>query len=316
MNMLLKSIAVLAIVLSSLQVNAWNMAGHMVTGSFVYQELKDNKPMMAKLVAILEEHPEFDTRWAGPLSRAKSEDDRARILLTLAARWPDDARDDEDQHQPYWHFVSFPYPAKAGPVPSLKYDPVAHPENLVQAFRLAADRVAERVPVDAQERAIALCWLLHLGGDAHQPLHAVAVYGKRFPKGDKGGVKQYVRAEENKAPVNLHTLWDGLVIGSQRTMDVRHVSAALRGNFPKSDFVELDNLDPVVWTRDESYPLARSRAYLDGKLRTKLKDHQQSARVVPDGYLNDAKAIAQRRMALASHRLAAVISQLVVVPAP
>ena len=119
MNKLLKSAAALAIVLFSLQVSAWNMAGHMVTGSFVYQELKDNKPLMAKLVAILEEHPEYDTRWAGPLSRARSEDDRAHILLTLAARWPDDARDDEDQHQPYWHFVSYPYPANAGPAPCL-----------------------------------------------------------------------------------------------------------------------------------------------------------------------------------------------------
>lgn len=88
---------------------AWNMARHMLTGAFVYQELKQNKPdLLQEVLAILKEHPEYDTRWAGPLSRV-AEDKQDQALLMLAARWPDDARDDPDEHHATWHYVSFPY---------------------------------------------------------------------------------------------------------------------------------------------------------------------------------------------------------------
>jgi hypothetical protein len=40
---------------------------------------------------------------------------------------------------------------------------------------------------EAVKRAIALCWVLHLVGDIHQPLHAAALFSKDSLKGDRGG---------------------------------------------------------------------------------------------------------------------------------
>ena len=40
---------------------------------------------------------------------------------------------------------------------------------------------------DPEERAVAMCWVFHLIGDAHQPLHVTQLYSTQFPKGDRGG---------------------------------------------------------------------------------------------------------------------------------
>lgn len=42
----------------------------------------------------------------------------------------------------------------------------------------------------------------------------------------------------------------------------------LRNAYPSSSLENVQNLDPVVWTRDESFPLAKKYGYLNGKLRT------------------------------------------------
>src|SRR5262245_48474805 len=40
---------------------------------------------------------------------------------------------------------------------------------------------------DDDVRSYDLVWLIHLVGDAHQPLHATARFSKTFPDGDAGG---------------------------------------------------------------------------------------------------------------------------------
>lgn len=311
MKVVVKLLATFVLFMTSAEAMAWNMAGHMLTGSFVYQELAQsgNHAVLQRVTEVLREHPDYDTRWAATLSRAKSEEEETHLLLILAARWPDDARDDEEQHRAVWHYVSFPF--GKGPTPGTNYDPKATPANLVQAYLLAADKVRGGVVSEnPSETAIALCWLLHLGGDAHQPLHAVSMFSKRFPDGDQGGNKQYVRAVTNGQPLNLHSLWDGLVIGSHRIAAVRNEATRLRASFPASQFPEAAVLDPLTWTRDESFGLAKSAAYLDGKLRSTVKSRQDDAPVLPEGYMGNAKAIAEQRISLASHRLAATLRQL------
>ena len=74
--------------------------------------------------------------------------------------------------------------------------------------------------VGAEAKAVAYCWLMHLVGDIHQPLHFTALFSQdRFPQGDRGG---------NDIPLtqgrNLHALWDNL-LGRQYYM--RNVEKAV-----------------------------------------------------------------------------------------
>ena len=73
---------------------AWNRATHMATGAMAYRELMTNSPRTAaRIVAILKQHPEYSTRWAGKLNDPSlSEQERNEYLFMLAARWPDDVR--------------------------------------------------------------------------------------------------------------------------------------------------------------------------------------------------------------------------------
>ena len=50
-------------------------------------------------------------------------------------------------------------------------------------------------------KAMAYCWLFHLVGDIHQPLHCTALFSaEHFPKGDRGG---------------FESVGQGLIMGAQ-----------------------------------------------------------------------------------------------------
>jgi len=51
------------------------------------QNLKANRPeVIARVVQILKQHPEYSTRWLPKLTNAPGPD---LVILMLAARWPD-----------------------------------------------------------------------------------------------------------------------------------------------------------------------------------------------------------------------------------
>src|SRR4051794_37148479 len=58
----------------------------------------------------------------------------------------------------------------------------------------------------AEDKAVALCWILHLIGDVHQPLHCATLYSPQFERGDLGGNSFGVKI--NGKEYRLHTFWD------------------------------------------------------------------------------------------------------------
>ena len=54
--------------------------------------------------------------------------------------------------------------------------------NIVRAFEVNRAHV-KNPATSPTERGIALAWLFHLVGDAHQPLHASSYYTTEYPKG-------------------------------------------------------------------------------------------------------------------------------------
>jgi hypothetical protein len=71
---------------------AWNKAGHMVAAAIAYADLKQNNPeTLARVVALLQTHPQFGTTWAPRLAQLHlSPEEQDLSLFMLAARWPDD----------------------------------------------------------------------------------------------------------------------------------------------------------------------------------------------------------------------------------
>jgi hypothetical protein len=63
-------------------------------------------------------------------------------------------------------------------------------------------------------------WLIHLAGDVHQPLHAVARFCQNDTDGDNGGNDVKLNCSPGvSCASNLHAEWDG-VLGNTHNFDV------------------------------------------------------------------------------------------------
>ncbi len=163
-------------------VQAWNKPGHMTSAAIAYADLKDRNPaVLVKVFEVLKQHPQFQSKWADKLSQVPA-DDRDLYVFMLAARWPDDARGNPQYDRPVWHDVNIPYrPGEVAiEIPQGADILKAFPEN---------QSIAKSTEADAKARAVAVCWMLHLIGDVHQPLHTTKLVTERFPEpeGDRGG---------------------------------------------------------------------------------------------------------------------------------
>lgn len=294
--------AVLSLLLSSAAL-AWNKPGHMVTGAIAYDLLKREHPQaLARVLDLLRQHPQYADIWANRLDAVPPEN-RDRYLFMIAARWADDIRDNRTYHRGPWHYVNFPIVAPADEGRLTPPEPA--PENILSA--ITENRTVLDSERPAGEKAVALAWLFHLVGDVHQPLHATAYFSSdQWPKGDKGGNDFHVRVKPDRAVVNLHSLWDGLILGSQSYQAVSNEAIRLRNRpeFARAKLAELEVKDPEQWAR-ESYRLAVEVAYQNRTLRGGTD--RSDGPVLPNGYTDAAKAAAERRIVLAGYRLADVL---------
>jgi hypothetical protein len=136
-------------------------------------------------------------------------------------------------------------------------------------LKQALERVRD-TKTDDEERAVSLCWVLHLVGDIHQPLHATALISTKEtfapyapPHGDEGGNLLAIKiTQDDKNATNLHTYWDSLLFEDEPQFNrVEAVVAKLMIDMPAAGFkAELDQGDFLAWA-DESYQLAKTVAY-------------------------------------------------------
>ena len=76
----------------------------------------------------------------------------------------------------------------------------------MQAFKYNLDRCRNAHTSD-RDKALTLCWILHIGGDLPQPLHTTAMFTTALLQGDRGG--NAIRLIDSNA-MNLHASWDCL----------------------------------------------------------------------------------------------------------
>jgi hypothetical protein len=159
----------------------------------------------------------------------------------------------------------------------------------------------------AADKAIALCWLFHLAGDIHQPLHSAALFSERlFPKGDRGG--NDVRVLKHGT---MHSFWDGIVNKRPAEQSLDGQAAAIIDAHRKVGIEAERQLDFDVWMR-ESFELANRDVYtadIREQLR-KVKSRAGAGVRVSDAYVHRAREIGERRIAQAGFRLAGVLKEI------
>ena len=306
----LRLIGVAAILAIAATASAWNMAGHMTTAAIAYDTLKQDDPQaLAKIVAILKQHTQYDSLWGRRLEKVDPED-RDQAMFMMAARWADDIRNNPDYNRPPWHYIDYAYKPPGQPDSVTTEEPPV--PNIEIAYRENID-ILKKPDASTGEKAVALCWIMHLTGDSHQPLHSVSLFSTDYPapKGDAGATKAFVRAKPGGEPINLHFFWDGLVTGTDDTRDVRKLAIELREKYPR-DQLDANPKDVVAtdiakWIQ-ESFQLAKTDVYRDGQLVTSPSKDQ--APILPEDYAAKSKAVGERRATQSGYRMADVLAKI------
>jgi len=283
---------------------AWSKPGHMITAAIAYRELATQEPkIVEQIVALMAQHPDRGAFAVAAGGATGAERDQ-RILLQMA-RWPDDARGGQHDH-PTWHYSSRSLIDPAMPASQRPAEAVRG--SAAEAFALNYSVAADPRASNA-ERAVALCWLFHLVGDIHQPLHSSDWVSARFPDGDRGGNLQFVRDPASREAVNLHWFWDERVAGSDDpTQTLRRADELLR-RLPRSQFKSppLAAAEEFAAWGKESYQVATQVAYGPELLAS---DSAATAQEQKPAYISAATDAAERRMVQAGYRIADLLRRI------
>lgn len=301
-------VAILVIIQLSLVSNAlaWNEKGHMVVAKLAWLQLTPEQ--RATATKLLKAHPHY----AEFLSDKKPDGaDLDEWVFMRAAFWPDWIRShhSEDFNQPTWHYFTAAF---VPPYSKLKQSDLPPFEpNVVTQIVVAADKL--KAGTD-EEKPIYLCWLLHLVGDIHQPLHNCSLLSESVPEGDKGGNLSEIRIDGGK-PTKLHPLFDDLLGKSTSVSSIGEgVAEAEQAGRDNAETVERElreHKTPLEWSR-EGFALAVQYAYLNGDLRpanTEQKLSEADVPNVPDEFAKKAGRMARGQVAKAGKRLAASLAE-------
>ena len=283
MRYLRLSLVALALLLAPVSALAWNYPAHMVIAHIAYSRLN---PVAAARVDEL----------AGLLTYR----DERYSRITIAA-YMDDLRGDPfyDYLRP-WHFYDRMFPEKAGDLP------IEQPNLLTQTNAMID--LLKKGDQPPEEQAQYLAYLIHLVGDAHQPLHCANQRSGAHPEGDAGGNVYFLRGEFR----SLHSFWDAGG-GLYRSKDIpRPLDGAglekIRGlaydvvsaNPPTKQ--DSQNLNAEAWL-NESFVIAEKFAY-------NTPAYGQPSQT----YQKETQRICRTRLAQAGYRLAAILNNILTAP--
>lgn len=335
----------------------WIDTGHKIIAQMTWEEL--TPAARAKITALLKQHPRYEKDLLARLPEGADESATALHAFMVASTWPDLVRAQAHPmhyvaHHPDWHYIDIPYAVGGQPIPAdgpAKTQPgskaEAKPEvegksgpaipTTQPAAAVAAAGAGHTVPHDVVEaltknaadlrepggapadRAVALCWVLHLAGDIHQPLHACILFSPQFPKGDQGGNAILVLREPPylNSQMNLHLLWDKLPGDYKDEHFDGYLAAGLRADprFSRQRMKQaLAVKDFNTWAQ-ESHELAVKYAYLNGELKGALAhpprtQPKEPIPGLPPGYLENAEEVAARQVVLAAYRTADLLNDL------
>ena len=299
---------------------AWNAIGHRATAAIAFDQLSAEQ--QGELKNILREHPRYHEDFVGLMPEAiRNGSDHVKTIWSLeqAAIWPDLIRnltpDVQENFSRYtWHYINrvvWLSPRDGESLgatlhhnQSLDYSPPLQPSmNIMQALPGNLE-VWREESSSLAEKAVALCWILHLVGDLHQPLHTVALFSETyFPLGDRGGNSIKVRRGNQVLP--LHAVWDGLP--SNNSDFLSPIPRTLR--LIKEDIVTDDLI--LTWL-EQHVRLAHQFVYTSDvreQLLTHISDGGTPVIELTAEYQRDARRIARHQIQLAGHRIAKLLQR-------
>jgi hypothetical protein len=314
----------IAVVFFTPTVQAWDALGHRLTAYIAWDRFSATEKYL--WIETLRAHPRFQQDFvdAMPANIAGLSDaEIQRWQFGQAAIWPDIARgfqgfdrrrfDFPDRHWINGAWVRADVPMHGNLyLDTTPWDDIPGPDDADIHQHSQADNVLTGLvyahwvlqqSTDAEERAIALTWLLHLIGDIHQPLHTGALVSARlFPEGDRGGNQTRVNGS------NLHAVWDQALRGPTLNNNLRELDALLRGFEQRPE-----PFAPGSWLL-ESREILLSSVYpanvISNIRRSENTGNSLGNVSLSESYREDMRAIALQRVADAGQRIRITLQAL------
>lgn len=291
---------------------AWDDVGHKITGYIAWQRM--SPAARERVIKILRAAPE-DSHLSAyyQLYGVRPDADKQLDYFMLVPTWADIVRDRafpvryEKYHKGDWHYTSIFWREVGG-----KAELIADKKADGQAIEKLAEfeKVLRDPVVSDKDKAIALAWFMHIGGDIHQPLHTSSRVTDREPNGDIGGNTFLISAEgtprENQQ--NLHWFWDSIVprnipynFGFCEGCYVKQIADGFISRYSfdaEKGGLALSNY--VSW-KDESLKLAQGEVF-----RSDLKRFEAPS----DAYRRNAFSVAERRLTMAGYRMGETLNEI------
>ena len=310
---------------------AWDHPGHMTTAAIAFKDIESARPgLIEKLQLLFLAHPDTAPFWVAA-GEAKGQE-RTRRMFLECARWADDSkftpRDMLTWHTARWPIVAEDAPPEARKaVAALNGRPIG---QAIEALELNFGMLRNHESTPA-ERALGLCWVMHIVGDIHQPWHVTELYSAEFPEGNAAAGLGYVDDPLTDSTIPLHILWDTNILRTPSLEVVDEAAERYRRNNPRSSYPEL-KANPVnspeffrQWTRESHQVALNWAADIDSVRDTTAGDDTEAlvatlvnfilngispvdtAPEVPPEYWEKLKETSERRITLAGYRIADLI---------
>ncbi len=278
----------------------------MVVAELAYQQLGPEQRQT--IHAILRQHPHWDEYLVADRPDNVPEEQWA---FWRAATWSDWVKHHHEQFsKPHWHYVDFPFVPSGSAERADQHPP--QQETILTALPFCIDKARGAT---GQERAMYVCWVIHLVGDLHQPLHCVSLFCEAFPKGDHGGNDSLYQLPPHRV-IELHPFWDDLLGKATTLTSISHGAqeAQAAANANRAEVAKELQASATIdaWAK-ESYALAVTYAYVNGKVIPAVGGRHREAHDVPEApaeYAQTAGLVARVCIAKAGERLSLVLGQI------
>jgi len=313
MNIYLRSAGLLLLALVLLQpAFAWNDVGHKITGYIAWQRM--SPAARENVIKLLRSAPEDSHLSAFYMPYGPQEESVRKLdYFTMVPTWADIVRDRSFENrfakynQSNWHYSDTFWRQVNGRVVPLT-DRKGDGQGVVKLIEF--DRVMRDPAVTPADKAIAIAWFLHIGGDLHQPLHTSGRHPDREPEGGRGGNMFLLSPEggPRSSELNLHWYWDSIV---NRNMPfqpeiseaeyLKFIAESMMQRYPfdgaKSDL----KLSAYPEWQQESLALANSDVFSADLVRFQLPSA---------AYGRNAYHVAERRLSLAGYRMGETLNAI------
>ena len=314
---------------------AWNAVGHLASAKLAYDRLDARERI--ELFALLKTHPQYEMFLAAGRPKEVGEMEWALLRASVWSDWVRPRHNDARSPTVVWrhcgeeHYITIPFIDPKDEAAFANKTLVSPDQTDILCGLKHWCNILRIHTAAAEDKAMAICWIFHLVGDIHQPLHNASYFSSEpaFVRGDEGGNRFGVKINGRKW--KLHAFWDD-VLGEDANYaddsaehqqavfrDAMKVAARLRGmQFSAADAEKLAKHRSFASWSQESHDLATTVAYQanDGSGVLKHVEVKRGGAIPDDApeagakYAETARAVAEVRVAMAGRRLAERIKEL------